>query len=44
MHMKISVSMDEKTIQKIEKLVDGDIYRSKSHIIEHAVKQFLRGK
>ena len=44
MHIKLSVSLDEKTIAEIQKIVDGDVYRSKSHLIEHAVREFLRRK
>jgi|TARA_Y100000310_G_scaffold308649_1_gene351991 Arc/MetJ-type ribon-helix-helix transcriptional regulator len=43
MKKKISVSMDEKTIEVVESKVDGDIFRNKSHLIEYAVNRFLKG-
>ncbi|MBN1157439.1 hypothetical protein JXA85_07490 [Candidatus Woesearchaeota archaeon] len=41
MKLHICVSVDEKTILKInEKLRDG-FFRNKSHLVEHAVNAFL---
>ncbi len=41
MKVKVSISIDEETLQKVgEKLANGT-YRNKSHYIEYAVKRLL---
>ncbi len=41
MKHKLSISMEEDTILKVlDKMRDG-MFRNKSHLIEHAVVQFL---
>ena len=40
----VSVSLDEETIVKIrEKLRSDKSFRSKSHVVEEALRDFLRG-
>ncbi len=42
MKVKISVSMDEKTIKKVEEKVEDSAFRNKSHFIELAVQKALQ--
>ncbi len=42
MKVKVSVSMDNSTIQDVENKVDEGLFRNKSHFIEFAVKKLLK--
>ena len=42
MKLKISVSMDENLVKETESIIKEGRYRNKSHIIEYALKSFLR--
>lgn len=44
MKQKLSITMEEKTIKLLEKIVRNERFRNRSHIIEYAVALFLRGK
>lgn len=44
MKYKISISISEETFQMIEKNVDGDIFRNKSHLIEYAIKKLMENR
>ena len=44
MKLKISVSMDESTINEVEEKIKTGIYGNKSHFIEVATKKQLREK
>ncbi len=44
MKQKLSVTIEEKTVEEIRKLVEEGRYRNKSHIIEYAVRRLLRGE
>jgi len=41
MKQKVSISIEEDTIKKIEERLDDGIFRNKSHLIEYAVKKLL---
>lgn len=41
MKVKVSISIDEGTLQKIDQKLTGGLYRNKSHYIEYAVKRLL---
>ena len=41
MKVKVSISMDEETIKKVEERLQNSVYRNKSHLVEHAVKKLL---
>ena len=41
MKQKISISIEEKTIKKIEEKVEEGTFRNKSHCVEFAVKKLL---
>ena len=43
MKEKLSISMDHTLVRDIEGIVDEGRFRNKSHIIEYALKTFLRG-
>ncbi|MBR9693072.1 hypothetical protein GOV07_04035 [Candidatus Woesearchaeota archaeon] len=43
MKEKLSISMDYTLVRDIEGIVDEGRFRNKSHIIEYALKTFLRG-
>ena len=42
MKIKISISIDEITLEKVQQQVNKEIYRNKSHFIELATKKFLK--
>lgn len=44
MKQKISISIDEKKIKKIEELLNSSRFRSKSHLIEYSLEKFLEGE
>lgn len=44
MKYKISISISEETFQMIEKNVDGDTFRNKSHLIEYAIKKLMENR
>ena len=41
MKQKLSITVDEKLVQFIEKIVQEGRFRTKSHIMEYALKCFL---
>ncbi len=43
MKQKVSISIDGKTIKDIEAKVAEGLFRNKSHLIEYAVKSYLKG-
>ena len=43
MKEKLSISMDTRLVKSIESIVEEGRFRNKSHIIEYALKTFLRG-
>jgi len=42
MKKKISISLEDEIDQAIESKLVGSIFSSKSHMIEYAIKKFLR--
>jgi|GEM_PF-767254 len=42
MKQKISISIGEETILKLDECLKKEIFRNKSHIIEIAINKFLR--
>ncbi|MGA2130064.1 MAG: ribbon-helix-helix protein, CopG family [Candidatus Pacearchaeota archaeon] len=42
MKIKISISMEEELDKRLEDKVKDSIFRNKSHLIEYAVKSFLK--
>ncbi len=42
MKLKLSVSMEENLVRHIEVIVNEGRFRNKSHIIEYALKSFLK--
>ena len=43
MKQKISISINEKTLEKIENELQKGLFRSKSHLIDYAVMKFVEG-
>lgn len=41
MKIKVSISIDEETSNKIDNYLDSGIFRNRSHFIEHATKRLL---
>jgi len=41
MKKKVSISIEEKTIEELEKYVKEGSFRNKSHLIEFAVNKFM---
>jgi len=44
MKSKLSISMEEQTIKQLDSILDEGLFRNKSHLIEYAITQFIRGK
>ena len=44
MKRKISVSIEEDTIEKLEGYVKTGSFRNKSHVIEFAIDKFMQGE
>ena len=42
MKQKLSITMEEKVVEEILKLIEEGRYRNKSHIVEYAVRRLLR--
>jgi len=42
MKVKLSISMERDTVKKAEALVREGRFRNKSHIVEYALKSYLR--
>ncbi len=42
MKKKVSISIDETTIGKIQKKLANGLFRNTSHLIEYAVNQYLK--
>ena len=43
MKQKLSITIDEEKVKQIEVLLKEGRFRSKSHILEYSLNQFLRG-
>ena len=41
MKLKISVSLDKKTVETIDRELVNERFRNRSHFIEYAIKKFL---
>lgn len=41
MKIKVSVSMEDRTIQEVENKIEEGLFRNKSHFIEYAIKKCL---
>jgi Arc/MetJ-type ribon-helix-helix transcriptional regulator len=44
MKKKLSISIEEKTITKIDDFIEDGAFRNKSHLIEFALNKFLESK
>jgi len=42
MKKKLSISMDDKLVKEAELAINEGRFRNKSHIVEYALKMFLR--
>ncbi|HLC96925.1 MAG TPA: ribbon-helix-helix domain-containing protein [Candidatus Nanoarchaeia archaeon] len=42
MKTKLSISMDEEKVSRIEQIVAQGKFRNKSHIIEYALNEYLK--
>jgi len=43
MKKKVSISIEEATLKYVEDKVKEGLFRNKSHLIEYAVSNFLKG-
>jgi len=41
MKIKVSISMEQDTLSKVEERIKDSIFRNKSHFTEHATKRLL---
>lgn len=44
MKLKLSISMDNETVAKIEEAIKDGKFRNKSHIVEYAVNSMLKSR
>ncbi len=44
MKQKLSVTVDEEKVKKLEKMLKDGRFRSKSHVIEFSLNKFLEGE
>lgn len=44
MKQKLSVTIDQEKVKRIEKLLEEGLFRNKSHILEFALTKFLEEK
>ena len=44
MRNKISVTIDEETLKKVEEMVESKIFRNRSHFFEVAAEKFVKNK
>lgn len=44
MKRKISVSIDEDSVEKLDEYVENGQFRNKSHVIEFALNKFMQEK
>ena len=44
MKQKLSITIDEKTIKLIERILKEGKYRNKSHFVEYSINKFLDGE
>lgn len=44
MKLKVSVSLDERTVKDIDANLNSGLYRNRSHFVEYAVKKILGEK
>ncbi len=44
MKVKLSISVDERMVQRIEEMLEEGFFRNKSHVFEYSVNKFLREK
>lgn len=42
MKQKLSITIDEEKVEKIEKMLKDGLFRSKSHILEYSLNKFLK--
>jgi len=42
MKKKISISIDEDSVDKLEEYVENGVFRNKSHVIEFALNKFMK--
>jgi Arc/MetJ-type ribon-helix-helix transcriptional regulator len=43
MKNKLSISIEEETLGKLDQYVRGGQFRNKSHVVEFAIKKFMEG-
>lgn len=44
MKQKLSVTVEEEVIRKLESRIDGRLFRNKSHLVEYALYKLLEEK
>lgn len=44
MRNKISITIDEETLKKVEVMVESKIFRNRSHFFEVAAEKFVKSK
>ncbi|MFH1972461.1 MAG: hypothetical protein ABIJ18_03230 [archaeon] len=44
MKQKLSITIEEETIKKLEQFIQTGKFRNKSHLIEYSLNEFLRGE
>lgn len=44
MKIKLSISLDEDTVKKVEECLKNGSFRNRSHVVEFAIKRMGEGK
>lgn len=44
MKAKISITVEEDILKKLDKILEEGLFRNKSHVIEYSVKKFIEAK
>ncbi|MBI2105780.1 hypothetical protein HYT56_03005 [Candidatus Woesearchaeota archaeon] len=44
MKKKLSITINENKIKKLERLIESGRFRNKSHLIEYCLDKFLKGE
>ena len=44
MRNKISVTIDEETLKKVEEMIESKIFRNRSHFFEVAAEKYVKNK
>lgn len=44
MKQKLSVTLDEKTLEKVDEIIKEGLFRNKSHVVEYSLNKTLKDR